>query len=105
MRDEDRRSERRVVASGVRARLQPGYRLVVVDLSAAGALVEGTVQLRPGSRIEVHLESDHRRQMIPARVTRCTVATIDPKKGITYRAGLAFSDRCDWVRESPPGKG
>jgi PilZ domain-containing protein len=97
---EDRRRETRVAAPGVRARVQPGYRLLVVDVSAAGALVEGAIQLRPGSRIEVHLESDHRRQLIAARVTRCTVATIDSKKGITYRAGLAFSDRCDWVRDA-----
>lgn len=89
----------------MRARIQPGHRLVVVDVSAAGALVEGTCRLRPGSRIDVHLESDDRRQLITARVTRCTVATIDPKAGLTYRAGLSFAERCEWLREPSPRKG
>lgn len=99
MKHEERRRESRLTVPGVRARIQPGYKLVVLDVSSLGALVEGACQLRPGSRINVQLENDRRRQMVPARVLRCTVATIDPKAGITYRAALAFSDRCEWVRE------
>ena len=105
MRHQDRRREARVEAPAVRARIQPGHKLVVVDVSADGALVEGTTQLRPGSRIDVHLESDHRRQLVAARVTRCVVSTIDPKAGVTYRAGLCFTERCEWVRESSTRKG
>ena len=100
MRHHDRRREARVRTRGVRARVRPGHTLVVVDVSSDGALVEASRQLRPGSRIEVHLESDHRRQMVGAHVTRCAVSTIDPIAGVTYRAALRFVDRCDWVRES-----
>jgi hypothetical protein len=69
-------------------------------VSASGALVEAGCQLRPGSRVDVHLETDRDRQLVRASVMRCTVATIDPQAGITYRAALSFTDHCDWVREA-----
>jgi hypothetical protein len=92
---------------GVRARVRFGHRLVVVDVSARGALVEGQCPLRPGSRVEVQLESEARGPMVAARVTRCLVSAIDPECGVTYRAALAFADSCDWVREAAtrPGYG
>ena len=100
MKEQERRREARVAAGTVRARVRPGHRLVVLDVSAGGVLVEAMCQLRPGSRVEVHLENDDRRQMVGANVTRCTVATIDPDAGITYRAALCFIERCEWVRET-----
>jgi hypothetical protein len=100
MRQHERRREARVTARGVRARVRPGHTLVVVDVSSGGALVEASCQLRPGSRIEVHLENDDRRQMVGANVTRCSVAAIDATVGITYRAALCFMERLDWVRET-----
>jgi PilZ domain len=96
----DRRREARVNGAVVRARLRPGYRLVIVDLSAYGALVEAARPLRPGSHVDLHLESDTRRRAITARVLRCTVAAIDSQSGVTYRAALSFNDTCDWVREA-----
>ncbi len=89
----------------MRARMRPGHRLVVIDLSARGALVEAARPLRPGSHVDVQLETDARRGMVAARVVRCAVAAIDAESGVTYRAGLSFNDACDWVREAitPPG--
>ena len=101
----DRRREERVAGRGVRARVRLGHRLVVVDVSARGALVEGHYPLRPGSRIEVQLESDVRRDMVAARVTRCTVAALNAESGVTYRAALSFSESCDWVREASTHEG
>jgi hypothetical protein len=98
-RDPDRRREERLTATGMRALLRPGYGLIVVDLSARGALVEAARALRPGSQVEVHLENDARREVVEARVMRCTVVAINCESGITYRAALAFNDACDWVRE------
>jgi hypothetical protein len=95
----DRRREARVPAQGVRALMRPGQRLVVVDVSAGGALVEGGRPLRPGADIEVQLESGARTGMIAAHVTRCTVSALDGESGITYRSALAFNGACDWVRE------
>ena len=77
-----------------------GHRLVVVDVSSRGALVEGQCPLRPGSRVEVQLENEARGSMVAARVMRCLVSAIDPECGVTYRAALAFADTCDWVREA-----
>src|SRR4051812_40849227 len=96
----ERRGEPRVAAEGVRARVRLGPRLVVLDVTSRGALVEGPHPLRPGSRIDVHLESDARRDLIAARVTRCGVVAIHPESGVTYRAALSFNESCDWVREA-----
>jgi hypothetical protein len=101
----DRRREERMAAQGASALVRPGQRLVVVDVSANGALVEGGRPLRPGSDIEVQLESDARSGMVAARVTRCSVAALHGEGGITYRAALAFSEACDWVREILTPKG
>jgi len=86
-------------ARGVCALVRPGQRLEVVDVSTNGALVEGGRPLRPGSEIEVQLESDVRGGMIAAHVMRCSVAALHGESGITYRAALAFHEACDWVRE------
>jgi hypothetical protein len=80
--------------------MRPGYRLAIVDLSATGALVEGSRPLRPGSRVDVQLESDARSQTIAALVVRCAVGTIDAESGVIYRAALSFAASCDWVREA-----
>jgi len=87
--------------------MRRGYHLHVIDLSAGGALVEGRQPLRPGSYVDVHLESEARKQTLAARVVRCTVSAIDAETGITYRAALSFTNSCDWVREvlTPGGNG
>jgi hypothetical protein len=99
-RDPDRRREERVTGSGLRARVRPGHRLIVIDMSCAGALVEAGRPLRPGSYVDLHLETEARRGLVAARVVRCTVAAIDAESGVTYRAALCFSETCDWVREA-----
>jgi hypothetical protein len=84
----------------MRARVRPGHHLVVIDMSAGGALVEATRPLRPGSRIELQLEDDDRHDLLKARIVRCTVAALSPETGVTYRAALSFDSTSDWVRES-----
>jgi PilZ domain len=95
----ERREEPRRPAEGVRGRVRLGHGLLIVDVSSRGALVEGRSPLRPGSRVEVQLETDARRELIAARVMRCGVVAIDPEAGVTYRAALAFTETCEWVRE------
>jgi hypothetical protein len=80
--------------------MRPGHPLVIVNVSVTGALVEAGCQLRPGARIDVHLEDDEGRRVVGAIVSRCAVAAIDPREGITYRAGLCFTEPCHWVRET-----
>ena len=104
-RERERRREDRVRHTGLRARMRPGYRLVVIDVSACGALVEAGRPLRPGSVVDLQLETDARRATIAARVVRCAVAAIHSESGVTYRAALSFKEACDWVREEPTHEG
>ena len=100
----ERRRDERVSGRGLRARVRPGHRLIIIDLSCSGALVEARRPLRPGSYVDLHLESEARDAMVAARVVRCAVAAIDSEIGVTYRAALRFNESCDWVREAlPPG--
>ena len=85
--------------------MRPGHPLVVIDLSTCGALVEAARPLRPGSRVEVHLEHEQRRALLKARVTRCSVAALSTETGVTYRAALAFDENCDWVCECGTHRG
>ena len=71
--------------------MRPGYRLIVIDLSAAARWSRRGRPLRPGSYVDVQLETDARRGMVAARVVRCAVAAIDSESGVTYRAGLWFN--------------
>jgi len=80
----------------ISARILGGHDIIVLDLSASGALVEGARPLRPGARVELHLAIDARRFVLPARVSRCLVAAIDRDHGITYHAALTFDRRLEW---------
>ena len=98
----ERRRERRAAArelQGIAVCVRPGHRVVVVDLSPSGALIEASKPLRPGSRVQVQLEAGHASEAVGARVLRCLVAAVDGERGVTYRAALAFEERCSLVRE------
>ena len=79
-----------------RIRLRAGRELGVVDVSAAGALVEGTTRLLPGTHVEVHVTGMQGRVLIRARVVRCAVSTVTADV-VTYRGALAFSAPVDLV--------
>lgn len=106
-RERERRREPRTEGAGMRARMRPGYRLSIIDLSVGGVLVEAARPLRPGSHVDLQLESDARQGVVAARVVRCVVASIHAESGITYHAALSFIETCDWVREAltPGGYG
>ena len=92
----DRRSDPRSSVRSRPARIRGSHDVIVINLSASGALIEGSRPLRPGARVEVHLAIDPRDPVLPARVARCLVAAIDAERGITYRAALSFERRCEW---------
>jgi hypothetical protein len=92
----ERRRDPRSSGSRVRsitARVRAGHDVIVLDLSASGALIEGARPLPPGARIEVHLWLDAVRFVVTAQVVRCLVAAIDSEQGITYQAALSFEQR------------
>ncbi len=82
------------------ATLRPGCVVHVVDLSAGGALVQGTRPLRPGARLHFHLVLRQRSFGLLAQVLRCAVWTLDSREGVTYRGALQFEERCELFWET-----
>ena len=104
----DRRSEARFPPprkGATRVTLRPGCPVVLVDLSAGGALVQGDRPLRPGARVHLQLVTEVRTFVLAARVLRCAVWSLDPYAGVTYRGALKFEDRwsCSRETETPAG--
>ena len=80
------------------ARLRAGRELTVVDVSDAGALVESTARLLPGTHVEVHVVTREGRTLVRSRVTRASVHVVTADT-LRYRAALAFERRVN----STPG--
>ena len=95
----DRRTGRRlhrVEEHGVVAtRVRPGHRAHLVDVSAAGALVETSYRLLPGASVELHLETDTTHTRIRGRVLRCAVVRVRPA-AVCYRGAIAFDRDLPW---------
>jgi hypothetical protein len=66
----------------------------VVDVSSSGALVEGSVRLLPGTRVDVHVITRAGRVLVRSRVVRCWVAAVDAA-AVSYRGGIAFDETVD----------
>jgi hypothetical protein len=96
----ERRRAHRTRASGLAARVRPGHRVHVVNVSEGGALLEAARPLRPGADVEVQFERADRRIRLSAVVVRCGVTAIHPDRGPTYRAAVAFNETFEWVREA-----
>ena len=99
----DRRLDERFgqpAIAGTQAILRPGYVVVLIDLSAGGALIEGPRPLRPGMGVHVQLVNGTRRFGISAHVLRCSVAALDSDAGVRYRGALRFDERCEAIWEA-----
>jgi len=83
-----------------RLRLRTGRELAVVDIGDAGALVEGTARLLPGTHVEVHVVTREGRTLVRSRVTRAWVFAVAADI-MQFRAALAFDARVNtapsWV--------
>lgn len=94
---ERRRFARRAPAGDepiARVRLRTGRELLVIDASNAGALIEGTVRLLPGTHVEVHIVTGNGRVLVRSRIVRCYVAALDAQR-VVYRGALAFDRHVD----------
>ena len=90
------RRRRRVEEHGiVRARVRPGHEVVMIDVSAGGALVETSHRLLPGTNVELHVQTERRTASIRGRVVRCAVARVHPAS-IFYRGAIAFDRHLPW---------
>jgi hypothetical protein len=77
-----------------RVRLRTGRELAVVDLSDAGALVEGSARLLPGTHADVHLVTRDGRTLVRTRIVRVWVCQVAADE-IRYRGALAFERAVD----------
>lgn len=84
----------------VATRVRPGYRADLVDVSAAGALIETSYRLLPGTSVELHLETDAARTNIRGRVLRSTVVRVRPSS-VCYRGAIAFDRNLPWYVADP----
>jgi hypothetical protein len=77
-----------------RVRLRAGRELAVVDVSSAGALVEGDTRLLPGTHVDVHVLTADGRVLVRSRVVRAWVSAL-ASDSVHYRGALAFERPVD----------
>lgn len=70
------------------ARLGPGIRVSIVDLSSGGALIETNSRLEIGAVVSLTLINDRGTQTAALRILRCSLASI--KSGPVYRGAGKF---------------
>jgi hypothetical protein len=95
---ERRRTRRRHTVTDhgiVSARVRPGRDVALIDISAAGALVESAQQLSPGSPVELQLATEEQNTVVRGRVLRCSVTGLHAA-GIRYRGAVGFDRHLPW---------
>jgi hypothetical protein len=85
-----------------RVRLRAGRELGVLDVSAAGALVEGETRLLPGTHVDVHVLAAEGRVLVRSRVVRAWVSAL-ASDCVRYRGALAFERPIDTGYPLPSG--
>jgi len=80
----------------VSARVRPGKRIIIVDVSARGALVEASHRLLPGIAVDLQLETAHRHITVRGRVLRCHVARLRASS-VSYRGAILFDCDLPWL--------
>jgi len=66
--------------------------VVLLDLSAGGALLESRARMNPGTRTELQLSGAERRYL-RGHIRRCRVSGLDP---VRYEGAIVFDERLDW---------
>jgi len=94
MRRLHREEDHRIVS----ARLRPGHRARLIDVSAGGALIETNCRLLPGSIVELHMETPTAHAKIRGRVLRSSVASVRPSF-VCYRGAICFDRHLPWFVE------
>jgi hypothetical protein len=82
----------------VSARVRPGIDASVVDVSAAGTLIETSHRLLPGTSVEICFDQDKRLPAIRGKVVRCAVAQLGPGQ-VCYRGAIMFDQRLPWMAD------
>lgn len=80
----------------IRATLRPGCIVVLLDVSAGGALVQAARPLRPGARVHLLVATPARQFTTVGSVLRCMVWSLVGDDGVIYRAAIRFDQRVEW---------
>ena len=72
-----------------RVRMRAGSQLTVLDVSNAGALLEGASRFLPGTHIDVHIVTAEGRTLVRSRIVRAYVSQVEADR-MQYRAAVAF---------------
>jgi hypothetical protein len=81
----------------VRATLRPGTVIVLLDVSARGALVQAARPLRPGARVQLQVLTPTRRVSMVATILRCMVWSLVGTDGVIYRGAMRFDQPVEWA--------
>ena len=81
----------------VRATLRPGCVVVLVDVSARGALVQAARPMRPGARVHLQVLTPVRRFSTVATILRCMVWSLVGDDGVIYRGAMRFDHPVEWA--------
>ena len=93
-----RRLEAREAHGIVSASVRPGHHARLIDVSAAGALIETSHRLLPGSSVELHVATGTDRASVRGQVLRCAVVRVRPT-WVCYRGAIAFDRHLPWFVE------
>ena len=77
-----------------RVRLRGGSEMTMIDVSDAGALVQGSTRLLPGTYVSAHIVGRTGPVLVRSCVIRAWVSAIGTG-GVTYRSALAFQPHLD----------
>jgi hypothetical protein len=82
----------------ISTRVRPGYRAMLINISAGGALLDTTHRLLPGTTVELHVERSTYRASVRGRVLRCGVVRVRPSS-VCYRGAICFDRFLPWFVE------
>ena len=84
------------------ARVRPGYRATVIDVSADGVLIETDYRLLPGSSVELQMATTREQMTIRGRVVRSAVAGLQASS-VCYRGAIGFDRKLSWSSDDASG--
>ena len=103
----ERRLTRRRTSVGehgiISAHVRPGIAASVVDVSAAGVLMETHRRLLPGASVEIHFDRGKRLPAVRGRVLRCAVTHLEPSL-VCYRGAVLFDRHLPWLPDDRGGE-
>jgi hypothetical protein len=87
------RHSREAVPEITSLRILPGESATLMNVSAAGLLMEGTKRFAPGVAVTVVFDGSITTRSVTGRVVRCQVTAISPAGILHYQTALAFEGR------------